>query len=1007
MFGKLIDRPIAVTMTVISVFVLGAVALGLLPVSLMPDVAIPRITVQVEAKGYSAREVDSKLLSPIKNQLMQLPSLEEIRCESGNNNGNIFLQFRHGSDINFLFVEVNEYIDRVVATLPRDIDRPRVIKASATDIPAFFVNITSRSGYSEDFSDLSRFAADVISKRIEQIPEVAMVDISGLSLPEIIITPDDDKMSSMGVTSAQLESAIANNNLKLGNLSLRDGHYLWDVRFMTEIRSKEDVEDINLNINGRVYKFSDLASVVERPTEDGGVIKLNGKRSVMLAVIKQADSKMSSLKTGLDELMNDFSKEYPDIEFSINRDQTQLLEYSISNLKGNIVIGAILAIFIIFLFLKDYRNPLLISISIPLSLIVSLLFFYIAGISLNVISLSGLMLGIGMMVDNSIIVIDNITQMRERGEPLRSAVIKGVSEVVAPMISSVLTTCSVFVPLVFLSGIAGSLFYDQAMGVTIGLFSSLGVAVFVIPVYYYLLFGKRADAGKINILPAKWHIDYDRFYEKGLVWVFRHQKLVWILFLTAIPLTFILYGVLDKSKLPPVTRDDTILQIDWNEPVSISVNDSRMSSISASIGDISGTTIWLAGRQQFILPHTPELTSSGALLYVKATSPSRLSEIERVLSEKVKKEYSSASFRFAPSDNIFNMIFEDKEYNLVAKIYSRDGKNPEPDRLNLFLNRISSSLSDTYIEPVMWQEQILYRIDPELLSLYKLSYSEIYKVLKSATRENRLLTINYGNYSVPMILGSEKGESDLLAIKARNSDGVEIPLSVVISETRVRDLKTIISGTEGSYYPLNLTVPDNKAKEVMRVIGEIASSDNGFDVRFSGSYFSNRQMIGELFIIFTVAFLLLFFILAAQFESLIQPLIILSELLVDVMGAFLFLWLFGSGLNLMSMIGLVVMSGIIINDSILKVDTINRLRREGYPLLRAIFTGGNRRLKPIIMTSLTTILAIAPFLVRGNLGSDLQYPLSLALIGGMIIGTIVSIFFIPVFYYTIYKSKRV
>ncbi len=219
-----------------------------------------------------------------------------------------------------------------------------------------------------------------------------------------------------------------------------------------------------------------------------------------------------------------------------------------------------------------------------------------------------------------------------------------------------------------------------------------------------------------------------------------------------------------------------------------------------------------------------------------------------------------------------------------------------------------------------------------------------------------------------------------------------------MKESRIRDLKTITSGKDVDFYPLNLTVPDKEVRGLMETIENLADQDDEFDVSFSGSYFSNREMIRELIVILTVAVLLLFFILAAQFESLIQPIIILSEIVVDIFGAMVVLWIFGSGLNLMSMIGLVVMSGIIINDSILKVDTINRLRKDGYSLLRAIMMGGARRLKPIIMTSLTTILAIAPFLVRGDMGSDLQYPLSLALIGGMVIGTIVSIFFIPVFY---------
>jgi multidrug efflux pump subunit AcrB len=290
--------------------------------------------------------------------------------------------------------------------------------------------------------------------------------------------------------------------------------------------------------------------------------------------------------------------------------------------------------------------------------------------------------------------------------------------------------------------------------------------------------------------------------------------------------------------------------------------------------------------------------------------------------------------------------------------------------------------------------------------MYRLDYNTIGSALRNATKENQLFTINEGTYSIPVIVGEEENwEKYLLGVEVINKEGVRIPLSTVLKETRIRDLKNIVSGKSSDYYPLNFSLPDKQVKEVIKNIDEVANGDEWFDVTFTGSYFSNRQMIKELIVILTVALLLLFFILAAQFESLIQPLIILSEIVTDIFAALFLLWICGSGLNLMSMIGLVVMSGIIINDSILKVDTINRLRKEGYSLIRALMTGGSRRLKPIIMTSLTTVLAIAPFLVRGDMGSDLQYPLSLAIIGGMVAGTFVSIFFIPVFYYNIYKKR--
>lgn len=1007
MIGKLIERPIAVTMSIIAVVVLGLVAVSMLPVSLMPDVEIPQVTVQISAPGYSAREVDKTIVKSLSSQLMQTQHLKELRCESKDNGADIFMEFDHGTDIAFTFIEVNEKVDKAISSMPKDIERPKVIKANATDIPAFFINMTASEDYSEKFLELSRFASEVISKRLEQVPEIALVDISGLSLPEIIITPKNEKMRALGITERSLKSAIANSNLKLGNLSIKDGHYRWDIRFISEIRTREEIENIVLNIDGRIYKFKDLATVTEQAKEVRGLARSDGKRAVSLAIIKQSDAKMDNLKKAINKSLAEFEKEYPGIEFKVTRDQTELLTYSIGNLKNNLIIGAILACIVLFLFMKDFRSPWLVTITIPLSLIVALLFFFLVGISINIISLSGLILGIGMMVDNSIIVIDNITQLRERGYNLKEAVVKGVNEVFSAMLSSVLTTCSVFIPLVFLSGIAGALFYDQALGVSIGLLSSLLVAVLVIPVYYYQLYLKKGESKENKILGKLRLIDIVTLYEKGLKWTFRHQRIAWTLFLLTIPGAYVIYNVIDKSKLPPVTHDDIMVSIDWNIPITTEESDRRTLEVLKAAGNDIVQSSSFVGNQQFLLSHTPDLGQSEALLYLKADKPSSLPDIENRVTDLLKERYPDAAYRLSQTDNIFNLVFSDKDYNLTARIMAKEGGAPDPDKLNNFLSKISDTLPSLYMEPVLWQEQIMFVTDPEMLSIYKITYSDVYDALKTATMENTVFAINEGSYSVPVTVGEASDPTtDLLMTTVINEDGTEIPLSVVMHETRVRDLKSITSGTLGDYYPLNLTIPDKDVKESMSTIKSIANVDKNFDVTFSGSYFSNREMIGELAIILTVALLLLFFILAAQFESLIQPLIILSEIVVDVFAAMLLLWACGSGINLMSMIGLVVMAGIIINDSILKVDTINRLRKDGYSLLRAIMTGGSRRLKPIIMTSLTTVLAIAPFLVRGDIGSDLQFPLSLALIGGMVMGTIVSIFFIPVFYYNIYNKRK-
>ena len=1015
MIKELLKRPIGVTMSVVAIVVLSVVAMGYLPVSLMPAIDIPQITIQVSAPGLSVREVDNTLLKPLKNQLAQVTGLKDITAEARADAGVIYMEFEPSSNIDIIFINVNEKLDRAVTMLPKDVERPKVIKASVTDIPAFYLNLSLRSGAPKerdkpreagiDFSELGQFARDVIAKRIEQLPQTAMVDISGVVTPELLCIPDYTKLTSMGVSISLLENAINNNNVSLGALSIKDGEYRYSIHFDSRVTSKEDIENIYINHNGRVYRFKELCEIVERPAKRNGLVRSGEYPAVSLAIIKQNDAKMADLQESIATLITNLEKEYPDIRFELTRDQTKLLSYSIDNLNSNLLIGAILAALIIFLFMKDLRSPVLIVITIPLSLLVTLLAFHVLNISLNIISLSGLILGTGMIVDNSIIVIDNIFQRWKSGMEFREAIAKAVGEVFTPMLSSVLTTCSVFLPLIFLSGTAGALFYDQAMAVTVALFASLLVAVLVLPVYFYLMYRKLSPHTENRFIAKFFSFNYYRPYEIGLKWTLRHGRWVITCFVLLIPLAYFVYQMVEKTRLPKISHDDTILTIDWNSGISLEENDLRVYKLLSQVDSLVLQTTSMVGVQQFLMSHTKEITPSESVIYIKVKDAEILERIERVISDYVASNYPKARLSFQVSGNIFNMIFAEKGSTLVAQLHSKEGQAPTVEQVVRVVDKIEKALPDVQIPPAVMEQNIRYIADVEAMAIHEITFGDIYGKMKNIISQNTLFRINQGGYSVPVTTGDTRVEvSDILSGKVRNRNGVEIPLSMVIRETKGEDFKKLYSGSGGDYYPIVLDVDDRDVKRVMETVEEIVKEDKDFFVTFTGEYFSSRESIRELIVILLVAISLLYFILAAQFESVVQPLIILSEIVVDVFFVLLGLWLFGESLNIMSMIGLVVMSGIIINDSILKVDTINRLRKSGMSLLRAVFTGGHSRLKPIIMTSLTTILAIAPFLNRMDMGSDLQYPLSLSIIIGMSVGTIVSLFFIPLIYYIIYRN---
>lgn len=444
MIKFLIQRPIAVLMAFTAFFIVGLVTYFTLPVSLLPDIAIPEITVQISAANTSARELENTVVKPIRQQLIQVSNLKDMASETRDGAGIIRLSFDFGTNTDLAFIEVNEKIDAAMNYLPKNTERPKVIKASATDIPVFYLNLTLKndSAYAptdqQAFLNLCEFSESVIKRRIEQLPEVAMVDVTGLLDRQLRIVPDMDKMVQMGLSVSDIESALARNNVEPGSMTVRDGYYEYNIKFSTLLRTAEDVENIYLRREGRIIQLKEFCRIAVTPIKERGVSMSNGKRAVTLAIIKQADENMDNMKAALTRTMNYFKRVYPDIDFSITRNQTELLDYTISNLQRNLSLGFVFICIVAVLFLGDIKSPFIIGLSMVVSIVISFLFFYLFKMSLNIISLSGLILALGMMIDSSIIVTENISQYRERGYSLRRACITGTSEVVTPMLLSLI-----------------------------------------------------------------------------------------------------------------------------------------------------------------------------------------------------------------------------------------------------------------------------------------------------------------------------------------------------------------------------------------------------------------------------------------------------------------------------------------------------------------------------------------------------------------------------------------
>lgn len=663
MIKFLIQRPIAVLMAFTACFIIGLVTYSTLPISLLPDIAIPEITVQVSAANTSARELENTIVKPLRSQLIQVSTLKDIHSESRDGAGIIRLSFEFGTNTDLAFIEVNEKIDAAMNYLPKETERPKVIKASATDIPVFYLNLTLKndSAYSttttgqQSFLDLCEFAESVIKRRIEQLEEVAMVDVTGLVERQVQIVPDEDKLAMMGLAVEDIESALSSNNVEPGSMTVRDGYYEYNIKFSTLLRTAEDVENIYLRKGDRIVQLKDFCKVNIVPVKEKGVSLSNGKRAVTLAVIKQADENMDKMKNSLIGTMEYFQRVYPDIDFSISRNQTELLDFTISNLQQNLSLGFLFICLVAVLFLGDVKSPLVIGLSMVVSIVISFVFFYLCNMSLNIISLAGLILALGMMIDSSIIVTENISQYRERGYSLRRACITGTSEVVTPMLSSSLTTIAVFAPLIFMSGIAGAIFYDQAFSVTVGLLVSYFTGIMLLPVLYLLVYRTGIHTRKWKWLsfkfnnPIKDHT-LDRFYDAGVDWVFRHKTFSVLFCVISIPLCVFFFFFIDKERMPDIEENELIVRIEWNENIHVDENRKRVDALFKELEGRSLEQTASVGRQDFILNRERELSSSEAELYFRTETSGEIAPLEQEIYRRLKERYPLSVISFSPPE---------------------------------------------------------------------------------------------------------------------------------------------------------------------------------------------------------------------------------------------------------------------------------------------------------------------------------------------------------------------
>jgi multidrug efflux pump subunit AcrB len=1011
MIRYLIQRPVAVLMVFISLIIAGFSLINKIPVSLLPNIDVPQIIVRMTYPNTSANAMEENMLRPMREGLTQLNHLKNIESRAANHSALVYLTFEFGTKMDMAYIEATEKVRRIAANFPADMPEPQVIRINTSDIPLIRVQVVPQ--HEEDYLQVSLLTEKTLKKRLEQIDGVSLVDINGLEKTIITVQPNKEQLNALGENEDIIARTIRNANADMGGLNIKDGQFRYFVKLSNSLSSIEQIRLLPIRLSdGMVVPLEKLAEVNLEPEAPIGYHLYNGNKGLVITVQKQPDSRMNDLVPKIKSVINQFKSDYPGINFSLTQDQSFLLDAGISNLYQDLIYGGILTILLLFAFLGNWQAPTLMSISIPLSLVLTFILFYLFNISFNIISLSGLALGIGMLIDNSIVVVDSITRKCKHGINIADSAVNGTNEVITPVISQVLTTVAVYAPLVLFSGIAGALVFDQSIALTISLMISLTVAFILTPLLYKLFIKPGSLTLKDDTIFYKW---VSVRYHKMMHHIIKHRATYIIITILIMPVGIVLAKFIPVSTLPTLEKKESLVHIDWRMPIDAKENLQRTQELLTIIQKGCITTEAEVGIRQFLL-QTEENAIQKTDLYFACESQHKKNQQDNSLKNFIARHYPNATTTIFDAPNAFTQLFENNNAYLEARftpIKSTSGKNVWAS-LEGIMDSISNK-SFTKGDGLIQERSVNLILDTRKMALYGISMTAI---------EDKLQQL-FGTYSIAEIKRfgdirpirlkvnetTEMGKQLIAEVNSNNN--TTYPLNTFVAMVYAYQPKFITCDRTGEYKSIIFEKKMKNGDALQKEITDLASR-HGFYVYFTGTHFETRQYIAQLWYIFFLVLGLLYIILAIQYENLVLPFVVMLTIPLGISGSMFLLWITHGTLDIMAAVGFIVILGLIVDDPILKVETLKRLEQK-YTALgmeknsdlleKMIHEAGDICLKPLLLVSLTTSIAVVPVLFVGGIGNDLQKPLAIVIIGGLTIGTFFTTWFIPLSYWYLSKWK--
>jgi HAE1 family hydrophobic/amphiphilic exporter-1 len=1009
-----INRPVTIFMFTVAAIIFGFISYSRLNLNLLPKISYPTLTIKTEYPGTAPSEIENIISKPIEETCGVVDNVVRISSVSRAELSEVTVEFAWHTNMDFATLKLREKLDLI--RLPVDATKPVILRYDPNQEPIMKLGLTGGG----DLGFIRYIAEREVKQALESIEGVAACSISGGLEDEIHIDLDEQKLSLLNIPITTVASRLAqeNVNLSAGILKQKDSQFL--VRTVNQFKTVEEIKGIIVEKRGDIeITLGSVANIFRGYKERKVISRINGEECIEAAIYRAADANTVSVANAVTERLASVQSntlQPRGMKYEIITNQSKFIKNTIQEVKQTALIGGILAVLVLLYFLKNLRSTIIIGMAIPISVVITFFLMYSSNISLNIISLGGLALGIGMLVDNSIVVLESIQRYRDQGNGLVKSALEGTSEVAGAVTASTFTTVAVFFPIVFVEGIAGQLFKDMALTVTYSLLASLVVSLTLVPMLNAVMRRENAKEWVSRALKFIFKpVDkvYDKFYDsyKNIQdKTFKHRKLIFAGVILLFVLSLFMVRFMGQELIPVISQGEFHINLEFQPGTSLSENAAIVSDISDGL------------KKYDEIDSVYELIGKGSRAGISF--------------QEERENLSEFTLRLKPGilgkkeDRIMDRVRADLENfpTVTAKVYKpRMFSFKAPLEVVLSGNDLDKikEVSDSLLEKIRGIAGII-----DVKSSMEEGYPEVQIIFNRAFLASQDMTINSVGSQIRNKIEGEVAtkfiESDrevdirvrlsedyrdrvekIERIQIRNGLGVMVPLKA-LAQIQIKEgpaeIRRILQQKSAVITGNIAGISLDEAKE--KIMMAAASVNSGPEVSINMAGQSEEQDVAFTSMIFAIflAVFLVYLVMASQFESFKKPFIIMFTIPLGIIGVVIVGLAASMSINVIVLIGLIILSGIIVNNAIVLVDYIGQLQKQGMPKLEAIKTAAQVRWRPILMTTITTVLGLTPMALDFNEGFEIRIPLALTLIGGLIFGTFLTLIFIPLVYNAVVKD---